>query len=63
MRFSHIRPLRKRVGNLAGTQDWYLVLGPRGKQVPVRKLDLAGREPVAGPYETKDQAMCERTDR
>lgn len=62
-RFSNRRPLRRSVGNLAGTRDWYLVLGPRGKQIPVREIDLAGRERVAGPYETKSQAMDERTDR
>lgn len=57
---ANVRPLRKSVGNLAGTQDWYLVAGPKG-QTPVREADLAGREAVAGPYESKAQALCERT--
>lgn len=62
-RNSNVRPDRKEYRNLTGTRDWYLVIGPRGKQIPVRQIVLNGREPVAGPYQTKDQALCERTDR
>lgn len=59
-RNQNIRPLRGSVGNIAGTADWYLVISPRGKQVPVRGMDLNGRQPVQGPYETRTQAMNER---
>lgn len=58
------RPLRPVVGKLAGTGDWYLVWNEkRTRQIAVRRDDLNHRVPAGGPYETKSQALCERTDR
>jgi hypothetical protein len=59
---AYVRPLRRAAGAIAGTQDWYLVLTPKGTQAPVRKEDLNGREPIAGPFETRNQALCERSN-
>jgi hypothetical protein len=59
-RNSNIHPNHQWAGNHAGTMDWYLVESPKGKEIAVRQIDLNGRVPLAGPYETKSQAMCER---
>lgn len=51
------RPNRNLVGNLAGSADWYHVESSMGgRKIIVRKCDLAGRKPLAGPFETRQQA-------
>ncbi len=66
---SNRRPLRKSVGNLAGTGDWYLVrkwvgsryyLTEQGTAIAVRAQEIGGRAVLSGPYETKRQALDSR---
>jgi hypothetical protein len=48
---------------LLGNANWHVVRNVQGKVVVRREADIKGSDTVlGGPYETKDQASCEKSD-